>query len=262
MENARTYLNLSKFYFNHKSNFKFKQEKIIYVFFCSIDLLAQAKTHILNAREILQQLNIEPNPNHLTQNLLGFEVYLFSIKCSIRANEYLSPRDMKTKTKPANKKKLIDDDLVILEEYVENFKHLMSTNDYEEKYIELLAIKFEIIINNFEEFQHHIFEIVNELIGLIEKYPADDHIKRIIDIYLRCGSYLVHFDDNIQEGLDYYKKAVELSEKEEEHNPSDIHKYQLANANFQWGKARVRANRLSGTPSRLFFDINLCLIYR
>ncbi|CAF4467519.1 unnamed protein product, partial [Adineta steineri] len=55
IENARAYLNLSKFYFNHKN------------------LLPQAKTHILNARQILEHLNIKPIDDHLNQNLFAFE---------------------------------------------------------------------------------------------------------------------------------------------------------------------------------------------
>jgi hypothetical protein len=140
----------------------------------------------------------------------------------------------------------------------------MNTKDHDKKYLDVLLIKFDIIINNFEEFNHKIFEIVNEIIGIIEKYPSDDQIKDKVDIYLRFALYLSHFDDNIQEGFQYYKKAVELSEKEEEREPSDIHKSQLANVFFQWGKARVRANRLTGKNTIFIYMILIiiCLFFR
>jgi hypothetical protein len=153
---------------------------------------------------------------------------------------------MKTKTKQINKKKSLDEDYQAIEIYLEDLKRLMSIKDYEEKYIQFLLIKFEIMINNFESIDTKIFELVEEIIGIIDRYPDDDRITRKIDIYLRYGAYLVYFDDQIQEGLNYFKKAVELAEKEEERDPSDMHKRQLANASFQWGKTRVRVNRLTG----------------
>jgi hypothetical protein len=219
-----------------------KQKKIIYFLFSfvNIDLIIQAKSHILNAQQILEQINIQPEDDHLTHNLLGFEVNLFLMKCSTNTKQTLSQRDVKIK------KKSIDYNLELIEEYLEKLKHLMSSKDYDKKYLEFLLIKLDIIINNFEEFNDKIFELVNEIIGIIEKYPSDNQITRQIDIYLCCGLYLIHFDDNIQDSFDYYKKAVELSEKEEEREASDNHKYQLANACFQWGKAKVRANRLKG----------------
>ena len=197
--------------------------------------------HILTAREILGQLNIESTENHLIEYLIGFEVYLLSIKCS-----FYTKQPMKTKTKQPNRKKSIEDDIRSIEEYLEKLKPLMSNEDYEAKYMDFLNIQFEMMVTNFEEFNGKLFDIINEILGIIDKYPSDDQITRRIDIYLRYGSYLVHFDDNTQEGLIYFKKAVELSEKEEERDPSDMHKIQLANACFQWGKARVRANRLTG----------------
>jgi hypothetical protein len=209
-------------------------------------LASQAKLHILNAREILEQLNIKSNDNHLIEYLIGFEVYLLLIKCSFHTKEYLSQREMKMKTKQINKKKSMHEDFQAIEKYLEDLKRLMSTKDYEEKYIQFLTIKFEIIINNFEDIDRKVFEIMEEILGIIDRYPSDDQITLKIDIYLRYGFYLVHFDDHIQEGLNYFKRAVELAEKEEERDPSDLHKYQLANTTFQWGKARVRANRLTG----------------
>jgi hypothetical protein len=214
-----------------------------------IDLLPQAKSHILNARQILEQLNIKPIDDHLIKNLLAFEVYLLLIKCSFHAKQYSSQRDIKTKNKHilSIDTTHIDHDLGLLEEYLEKLKHLMSTIDYEEKYMEYLMIKFDIITNNIKEFNHNLSELIKEI---IENYSTNNQIKHKIDIYLRCGFYFVHFDNHISEGLNYYKKAVELAEEEEKQDPSDIHKYQLANAIFQWGKARVRADRLTGKTTR------------
>jgi hypothetical protein len=98
-----------------------------------------------------------------------------------------------------------------------------------------------------KEFNRNINGIVDEIIEHKNKYPSDDQGQTKIDIYLRYGYYLIHFGDkNVQKGLNYFKEAVELAEKEEEKEASDLHKYQLANAFFQWGKARVRADRLTG----------------
>ena len=81
IENARAYLNLSKFYLNRKINF-----------------LPQANLHALNAREILEQLNIKPNDNnHLKENLLAYEIYFILIKCSLNAKQYLSTRNKNKK---------------------------------------------------------------------------------------------------------------------------------------------------------------------
>lgn len=141
---------------------------------------------------------------------------------------------------------------------LENLIPLMSTEDYDQKQMEFLTIQFDIIVTDFEEFDGKLFEILQEILGIIEKYPLDDPITRKIDLYLRYGTYLVHFDDHISEGLNYFKKAVELAENEEEREPSDKHKLQLANASFQWGKARVRANRLTGQYTLMSIDSSNC----
>ncbi|CAF1398545.1 unnamed protein product [Adineta steineri] len=44
-----------------------------HLFMLYFNLLPQAKTHILNARQILEQLNIKPIDDHLNQNLFAFE---------------------------------------------------------------------------------------------------------------------------------------------------------------------------------------------
>lgn len=208
--------------------------------------MTQAKSHILNACEVLEQLTIEPDEHHLIEYLVGFNVHLLSLKCSFHCPETSSQRTMKTKTKPLTKKKSMEDDIRLIEGYLENLKPLMSTEDYDPKQMEFLTIQFEMIVTDFEEFNGKIFDILQAMLAIIDKYPADDSVTRIIDLYLRYGTYLVQFDDHTNEGFNYFKKAVELAEKEEERDPSDMHRRQLANASFQWGKARVRANRLSG----------------
>lgn len=189
------------------------------------------------------------NENHLIEYLVAFEVHLLSLKCLLQAKENFSQRAIKAKAKPSVTKKSIDDDIRAADECLENFKALLSTKDYEEKQMALLVLKFEMIVTTVEEFDSKLFEILGEMLPIIDKSPSDDQATRKIKIYLRCGSYLVYFDDHAQEGFNYYKRAVELSEKEEERDPSDAHKHQLANASFQWGKARVRANRLTGSYS-------------
>ncbi|CAF4366456.1 unnamed protein product, partial [Adineta steineri] len=60
------------------------------------------------------------------------------------------------------------------------------------------------------------------------------------------------FNDNIEDGFNYYNKALEFAEQIEKHEPSGIHKYQLVNAIFQWAKARVRCDRLTDITERKF----------
>ena len=141
----------------------------------------------------------------------------------------------------------MEDDLRIIEEYLENLKALMSIEDHEKKQMEVLTVQFEMVVTDFEEFDGKIFDILQAMLAIIDKYPANDSVTRTIDLYLRYGTYLIQFDDHTHEGFNYFKKAVELAEKEDERDPSDMHRRQLANASFQWGKARVRANRLSGS---------------
>ncbi|CAF4548030.1 unnamed protein product, partial [Rotaria sp. Silwood2] len=236
IENARAYLNLSKFYLD------------------ALNLSPQAKSHILKARQILEQLNIKPTDDQLLQNLLGFEVYLLLIKCSFHAKRHSSQRDIKIKNKHIQSIDTthIEHDLNVVEEYLKKLEGPMNSSDYNGKNMDYLLIKFDIIINNLREFDHRIRNLVAEIIENIDKYSSNDPIKHKIDTYLRSGYYLIHFDDEIEHGLNNYKIAVELAEKQEKQEPSDIHKYQLANANFQWGKARVKIDRLTENTERKF----------
>lgn len=151
----------------------------------------------------------------------------------------------------------MDDDFRLIEGYLEKLKPLMSVEDYEQKQMEFLTVQFDMIVANFDEFDSKIFDILQGIFVIIDKYPSDDPIARKIDLYLRYGTYLVQFDDHIQEGFNYFKKAVEFAENEEERDPSDKHKLQLANASFQWGKARVRANRLTGRYHSMSISVQL-----
>ncbi|CAF0863926.1 unnamed protein product [Adineta ricciae] len=237
LENARAYLNLGRFYFDQRN------------------LLPQAKVHILNARQILEQMNIQLTNDHLVSNLLAYEIYFLLIKYSLQAKQYLSlQRDSKTKNKHilAIDTTHIDHDLNRLEEYLEKLQPLMSSSDYDEKYRAYLFIKFDAVTTNTKEFQSSIIELVKAMIEILEKYPSEDQIKQKIDIYLRSGFYFINFNHDVNEGLNYYKRAVELAEEEEQRAPSDVHKYQLGNALFQWGKARVRTERLTDNTERKF----------
>jgi hypothetical protein len=218
-------------------------------------LLPQAKTHILNARQILEKLNIKPVDDHLVQNLLAFEIYFLLIKYSFHAKQYSSQRDIRIKNKHilSIDTKHIDHDVHLLQEYLEKLKQLMNEKDYDEKYMDYLFIKFDIITDNLKEFDHSIFELFKGLIEHLNKYPSDDQATNRIDLHLRCGYYLVNFDNHVSEGLSHFKKAVELAEEEEQREASDLHKYQLANAFFQWGKAKVRVGNLTGKTKIFIF---------
>ncbi|CAF1046135.1 unnamed protein product [Rotaria sp. Silwood1] len=236
IENARTYVNLSKFYLDH------------------LNLLPQAKSHILKARQILEQLNIKPTDDQLIQNLLGFEIYLLLIKCSFYAKRHSSQRDIKIKNKHIQSIDTthIKHDQNVVEEYLEKLEHLMDSSSYDEKNRDYLLLKFDIITNDLKELNSEIRNIIVNIIENIDKYPSNDQIKHKIDIYLRSGFYFIHFDDKIEEGLNNYKIAVELAEQQEKQEPSDIHKCQLANAIFQWAKARVNIGRLTESTERKF----------
>ncbi|CAF4561716.1 unnamed protein product, partial [Rotaria magnacalcarata] len=41
-------------------------------------------------------------------------------------------------------------------------------------------------------------------------------------------------------------------EQQEQENPSDMHKRQLANANFQWAKAKVKVDSLGDSTEQKF----------
>lgn len=221
---------------------------ILFLFFRSVDLLPQAKTHILKARQILEQLNIKPTDDHLVHNLLGFEVYLILVKCSFYAKKYSSQRDIKVKNKHivAIDTTHIDHDLYVITEYLEKLEHLMSSDDHYTKRMDYLLTKFDIITNNLKEFNSNVLNLISEIIENIEKHALNDKTPKKIDIYLRAGFYFVSFEKTIADGLNYYKTAVELAEEQEKLESCDLHKSQLANVVFQWGMARVKANRLGG----------------
>ena len=129
----------------------------------------------------------------------------------------------------------------------------MNTNEYGEKYMEYLLLKFDIITSNLKEFNQAIFELFKEIIAHLNEHGLDKQMRIKVDIYLRYGYYLVNFEEFIPKGLGYYKEAVEFAEEEEKNEPSDAHRYQLADALFQWGKARVRADRLTSKLERFIF---------
>jgi len=221
LENARAYLNLSKFYFNRKLKF-----------------LPQANLHALNAREILEHLNIKPNDNNLKENLLAYEIYFILIQCSLNAKQ----QEIKTKNKHilSINKTNIDNDIKLIRKYLEKLKNLITTNKYEKMYIDYLFIKFDTIVINLKEFNKTIYEIIDEIINYL-----NDEIKSKIDFYLRCGLYLINFNETIQDGLIYYRKAVELADEQEKTKPSTEHKYQLANAILQRNIAKIRTKHLT-----------------
>ncbi|CAF4136363.1 unnamed protein product [Rotaria sp. Silwood2] len=230
IENARAYVNLSKFYLNRKSNF-----------------LPQAKFHALNARQILEYLNIKPNDDNILQNLLAYDIYLTLTKCSINAKQYLLQRELKIKNKHilSIDKVHINHDFNLIKKYLDKLKHLMKPMAYEQIHMEYLFVKFDKILFDSKEFDESIYELIDQLVIYIEKFFSNDQIKRTIDLYLRSGSYLIKYDENIQDGLKYYRKAIELANEQEKTKSSIKHKHQLANAILQRSIAKVRTDRLT-----------------
>jgi len=241
IENARAYLNLSRFYLNKRINF-----------------LPQVKLHALYARQILEELNIKPNDDDLIENLLGYDIYFILIKSSLNAKEYCLQREMKTKNKHilSIDKTHIDHDIKLLEKYLEKLNNLMDKNDYDQIYMKYLFIKFDTIVIHLKEFNKSIYELIEQIIDYIEKYFFNDQIKRKIEFYLRCGLYLISFDEKIQDGLRYYRKAVELADEEEKSKSSNAHKHQLAMAILQQSIAKVRTDRLAGNNEEISAEID------
>lgn len=230
IENARAYLKLSKFYLQHKKNH-----------------LSQAKIHALNAREILECLNIKPNDKNFQENILAYEIYFILIQCSLNAKH----REMKTKNKHilSIDKTHIDHDFKLLKKYLEKLEFFMKLNEFEKIYNEYLYIYFDFILMNIKEFNNSIYDIINQ----IEKTYSNHQIKEKIDLYLRSGLYLINFNhEHIQNGLMYYRKAIELAEEEEKLKPSNEHKYQLAHTILQRCIAKVRTNRLTDDLEKEF----------
>jgi hypothetical protein len=228
LENARAYLNISKYYFHRKT---------IY--------LPQAKFHALNAREILEHLNIKPLDNNLKENLLGYEIYMILIQCSLNAKQ----RETKTKNKHilSIDKTHIDHDLKLINRYLEKLKHLMNTTDFEKIHVDYLFIKFDTIMMNTKALNTSIYELIDQL----ENY-LNNQMKSKIDFYLRCGFYFLLFHENIEDGLMYYRKAVELADEDENRKPSIEHKHQLANAILQRNSAKIRIDRLTDDLEKEF----------
>ena len=146
----------------------------------------------------------------------------------------------------------IDHDRSLIEAYLEKIQDMMSSVDYDQQYMAYLEVKFDVFVDNVKEWRRDIDELIDALVSTMTKYPADDHIERRIQIYLRAAFYLLNFPDGVQASFGYYRKAVELAEDEEKVEPSDRHKEQLANALFLWGKARVRTDRLTENTERKF----------
>ncbi|CAF2905353.1 unnamed protein product [Rotaria sp. Silwood2] len=124
-------------------------------------------------------------------------------------------------------------------------KHLMKPMAYEQIHMEYLFVKFDKILFDSKEFDESIYELIDQLVIYIEKFFSNDQIKRTIDLYLRSGSYLIKYDENIQDGLKYYRKAIELANEQEKTKSSIKHKHQLANAILQRSIAKVRTDRLT-----------------
>ena len=231
LENAQACLNLSQYYFDRKTNF-----------------LSQAKFHALNARQILEELNIEPDNDDLKQNLIAYHSYLLLVKCSINAISYLSKREIKKKneTTLSIDTTHVDHDLDVIKKYLAKLKYLMKKENYEHIHMEYLFVKFNKIVTHAEGYDESIRELIGQIESYIERYNSDEDIKRKIDFYLRSGFYLIAYDESINDGFKCYRKAVQLAHEQKKIKPSIAHQYQLANAILQLNIAKVSKNHLTG----------------
>ena len=231
LENARCYLKLSEHYFHQKFTYLF-----------------QAKLHALNAREILDQLNVKPSNDHPAENSLAVEIYLQLVRCSLSAKKYLA----RNESKPKNRYLLsmdishIDHDLQLLEQYLQK---LSLGNDRCRR--EYTFLKFEAIVPDTKKFDPSIHQVFSA----IETYLSNEPINRQIELNIRSGAYLLNFDEKKRSALNYYERAVELAEQQEARASSQEHRHQLAHALLQRSQAKVRADRATGTEKPVFLLI-------
>ncbi|CAF3453229.1 unnamed protein product [Rotaria socialis] len=237
IKNARAYINLSKFYLNRGTNF-----------------LAQAKSHALNARQILEKLRIIPNDDNLEENLLAYDIYFILLKCSLNAKQYLLDRESKMKNKNISSidKTHIEHDFSVIKKYLEKLKNLLKPKDYDKRHMEYSYIKFNKILIDSKQFDKSTYDLIDDIISYIEKYFSSDQVKRTIDLYLRSGSYLIKFHDHIQTGLKYYRKAVELADEQENKKPCVKHKHQIAHAVLQLCIAKVTTDHFTDDLEKEF----------
>lgn len=219
IENARAYLNLSRYYFQRKIHF-----------------LAQAKFHAMNAREILEQLQIQPNDKHFQENQLAYDIYFMLIQCSLNAKQ----REMKTNNKHilSIDKTHIEHDMKKLENYLDKLKIFLKQSVFKKIYKEYLFLKFDSISMNFKRYDPTVSQLIDEILNLSSNNNQ-------IRFYQRCGFYLIHFEESETDGLMYFRKSVELADQQERESPSIDHKYELANAILQRNRAKIQRQRLT-----------------
>ena len=229
LENARAYLRLSDHYF---------QQKFTYLF--------QAKLHALNAREILDQLQIKPRNGHETENRLAFDTYLQLLRCTLSAKKYLVHRQGKANNRFLLSMDIshIDHDLHLAEQY--------STKLSSQSERDFVFLKFEAIVLKTEKFHPSIHQVTDA----VERYLAKESLAQQIELNIRCGAYLLNFDEKKRSALNYYERAVELAEGQEARASSAEHRSQLAHALLQRSQAKVRADRATGreTTVVVLFD--------
>ena len=237
-ENARAYFNLSQHYLNRKIHF-----------------LHQAKVHALNARSILEQLNIQPT----TENLLAVDIYLLLVQCSLKAKKYILQRDIKVK----NKHLLSIDtthmqhDLRRLEQYLATLQNSMKPTDYDPLNMKYLFLKLEVILSHVKDLDPSIDGTIDQLVAYIDKYYASDRHQRLIDLYVRCGSYLSAFSDKARSAFRCLDQAVDLAEEQERTESSRAHRCQLARALLERGQAKVRTRSFTGHTGFFVFGLLL-----
>jgi len=221
IENARAYLHLSQYYFQRKLHF-----------------LAQAKFHAMNAHQILEQLRIQPNDDHFQENQLAYDIYFMLVQCSLNAKQ----REMKSSNKHilSIDKTHIEHDLNKLEKYFDKLKHFLKQSQLKKLQKEFLLLKFDSISMNLRKYNPMIFQIIEQILNLFS-----DNIQFQIGFYQRCGLYLINFEESESDGLMYYRKSVELADKQQLEQPSIDNKYELANAILQRNIAKIQRERLT-----------------
>lgn len=228
VENARAYVNLGTFYFQQKRHF-----------------LPQAKYHALSARQILEQLQIKPSDEQPVANRLACDIYLLLLQCSLQAKR--EAKTTKNRHILAIDQTHIEHDMKSIERYLDKLKQSMSVHEYEQLNMKYLLLKFDAIVGNtkiqFSAMEHLMYQLTE----YIQKYDSQDPAKHLIDVYLRCGSYLTSDKDRVSDGLRYFQKAVELAELQEAKHPSPAHKHQLARAIVERAAGQAQTYERRGT---------------
>jgi hypothetical protein len=140
-----------------------------------------------------------------------------------------------------------------LEKCLKTFESTTSAmKEYNHCKYQYLSLRFESIVNNVTTYNASIDHVIDELIALIETLSSvksknkNKVEQQKIDLFIRCGSYLMNFNHEEQHAMTYYQQAVDLAEQEVNKQSSRTNRCQLAHAILQQSQARVRADCETG----------------